>query len=135
MATDADIHAGIVRAHHEAIENEKYKMIRELEEKEQIHLERKQARTERRKIASIEALRGIYIHYIVLLEELKTDFLKGEEKWEILNQDFADVNGQYMTKPIVGVVGGVFTELINVLTTISELLEKPKFFTDKIVSS
>jgi len=83
---------------------------------------RRKERAEKRRMDELSKL-----HEKVDLQIIK----KGVEKEEILKQDLSNVHGYYQGKEIVGLIGGIITEMAMILTAATKALEGKDFLTEK----
>ena len=106
------------KAHHETVEAENKRLLeleREKKEKQMAKEERHRKRAEAAEAArKAEELRQ-------LKEQIKEEFIdSADTKERILIHEVADTDGNLQNTPIIGMVGGHFTHLLIVISTIAK---------------
>lgn len=98
------------------------RILQQEEEEARNKAQRRKDRAERRRHAEKEKLKNRILELIIK---------KGEEKEDVLAQDFGNVHGYFQGKDTVGIIGGIFTELAITFTAISEILAGKEFLNEK----
>lgn len=120
--TAANEHQKTLQAERDRKEKLRQEKIQKEEEEARQTAQRRKERAEKRRLAEREKLK------LRILEQI---IKKGEDKEGILTQDFANVHGCFQSKDIIGVIGGVLTELSIVFTAVSNCLEGKDFLNEK----
>lgn len=119
----------IIKQHKDVLKKERKRKADIIAERERKLLEEQIARDERRKIrAEKRRIRDLKLLQDHIAENIVK---KGIESEEILKQDICEVHGYLQGQEIVGLIGGLLTEMAIVFTAVQESLEEKQFITDK----
>ena len=119
----------ILKSHEEVLEKERKRKAGIIAERERLAEEERKAKERRRKEREeqrrIEELNKLH-------DQVDQVIIKrGIEKDEIIKQEISNVNGYFQGKEIVGVIGGLLTEMAMIFSAASEAIKGKEFLTEK----
>lgn len=119
----------IIKEHKKVLKKERKRKADIIAAREKKLREEQVARDERRRIrAEKRRVRDLKLLHDHIAENI---IKKGVESEEILKQDISEVHGYLQGQEIVGLIGGLITEMAIVFTAIQESLEEKEFITEK----
>jgi len=119
----------IIKQHKDVLKKERKRKADIIAAREKKLHEEQTARDERRKIrAEKRRVRDLKLLHDHIVENI---IKKGAESEEILKQDINEVHGYLQGQEIVGLIGGLLTEMAIVFTAVQESLEEKVFITEK----